>query len=582
MLPVVDLRGSDRDPAGLLPRAPPTPSRRPGPGCGSWSRTSPPGRTPPSPRRPASTGSTARTPGGPPPTSWPPPRRRSTVLRTALLDAIERAAAFHRAQRPADLVWTDRPGVRLVQRFVPAGRRAGGARRLPLQRGHERRPRPGGRGRAGRPGHPAGPGRPRAPAILGAAALLGVEEVWLLGGAHAVAALACGTATVPAVDSVTGPGNLYTALAKREVAGRVRIDGFAGPTEVAVLADATADPLLVAVDLVAQAEHDRWPPACWSPTTPTCGRRSSRCWPGGGGRRPPRPGRGRLRRPVGHRALRRPRPCSPWPRRSPPSTWSCWSPTPASWPAGSATPAPCSSAPGPRSPLATTPPAPTTSSRPPARPGSPPAVHPRLPAHRAGGHPTTATPWPRPRPRWPPSAAAEDLPAHGRAVAARLDTGERARPSGPGTAGGCGSGTTWPGWCRTARPARRAGAAQHQRDPLRGARRGPRRPGRGGQGLELHRYPDRERPSCARPWPCTPATGSRAPGRPTAPTRSSSSSCSPSPAGRSALVVRADLRHALAAGQGQRHPAGDQGPAPRPAARPAAAAPTWSPRPPPT
>jgi histidinol dehydrogenase len=58
------------------------------------------------------------------------------------------------------------------------------------------------------------------------------------------------------VDSVTGPGNLYVALAKREVAGRVRIDGFAGPTEVAVLADATADPLLVAVDLVAQAEHD--------------------------------------------------------------------------------------------------------------------------------------------------------------------------------------------------------------------------------------------------------------------------------------------------------------------------------------
>jgi histidinol dehydrogenase len=103
---------------------------------------------------------------------------------------------------------------------------------------------------------PPGPGGRGHPAVLGAAALLGVDEVWLLGGAQAVAALAHGTETVPAVDSVTGPGNLYVALAKREVAGRVRTDSFAGPTEVALLADATADPLLVAVDLVAQAEHD--------------------------------------------------------------------------------------------------------------------------------------------------------------------------------------------------------------------------------------------------------------------------------------------------------------------------------------
>ncbi|MFL5796171.1 MAG: histidinol dehydrogenase [Actinomycetes bacterium] len=181
-------------------------------------------------------------------------------LRAALRDAAERAGAFHRAQRPAELVWSDRPGVRLVQRFVPL-RRAGvyapgglGAypssvvmNVVPAQAAGVAQvalvtpPGPGGRGH---------------PAVLGAAALLGVDEVWLLGGAQAVAALACGTATVPAVDSVTGPGNLYVALAKREVAGRVRTDSFAGPTEVAVLADATADPLLVAVDLVAQAEHD--------------------------------------------------------------------------------------------------------------------------------------------------------------------------------------------------------------------------------------------------------------------------------------------------------------------------------------
>jgi len=103
---------------------------------------------------------------------------------------------------------------------------------------------------------PPGPGGRGHAAILGAAALLGVDEVWLLGGTQAVAAMACGTETVPAVDSVTGPGNLYVALAKREVAGRVRTDGFAGPTEVAVLADATADPRHVAADLVSQAEHD--------------------------------------------------------------------------------------------------------------------------------------------------------------------------------------------------------------------------------------------------------------------------------------------------------------------------------------
>lgn len=181
-------------------------------------------------------------------------------LRGALLDAIQRVRAFHEAQRPADLVWTGRPGVRLVQRFVPL-RRAGVYV-------------PGGRGAypssvvmnvvpaqaAGVASialaTPPGPGGRGHPSILAAAALLGVDEVWLLGGAQAVAALACGTATVPAADSVTGPGNLHVALAKREVADRVRTDGFAGPTEIAVLADAIADPRLVALDLVAQAEHD--------------------------------------------------------------------------------------------------------------------------------------------------------------------------------------------------------------------------------------------------------------------------------------------------------------------------------------
>jgi histidinol dehydrogenase len=181
-------------------------------------------------------------------------------LRTALLDAVERARAFHRAQRPDDLVWSDRPGVRLAQRFVPLRRAGvyvpGGLGAYPSSVVMNVVPAQAAGVEQVALATPPGPGGRGHPAVLGAAALLGVEEVWLLGGAQAVAALACGTATVPAVDSVTGPGNLYVALAKREVAGRVRVDGFAGPTEVAVLADATADPLLVAVDLVAQAEHD--------------------------------------------------------------------------------------------------------------------------------------------------------------------------------------------------------------------------------------------------------------------------------------------------------------------------------------
>jgi histidinol dehydrogenase len=181
-------------------------------------------------------------------------------LRAALLDAIERARAFHRAQRPPDLVWEGRPGVRLVQRFVPLERAGvyvpGGLGAYPSSVVMNVVPAQAAGVASIALATPPGPGGRGHPAILGAAALLGVTEVWLLGGAQAVAALACGTATVPAVDSVTGPGNLYVALAKREVADRVRTDGFPGPTEVAIMADAAADARLVALDLIAQAEHD--------------------------------------------------------------------------------------------------------------------------------------------------------------------------------------------------------------------------------------------------------------------------------------------------------------------------------------
>ena len=91
---------------------------------------------------------------------------------------------------------------------------------------------------------------------LAAAALAGVDEVYAVGGARAIAAVAYGTETIPAVDKVVGPGNAYVAAAKRLVSGDVGIDMVAGPSEVCVLADATADPVVVAADLMAQAEHD--------------------------------------------------------------------------------------------------------------------------------------------------------------------------------------------------------------------------------------------------------------------------------------------------------------------------------------
>jgi histidinol dehydrogenase len=94
------------------------------------------------------------------------------------------------------------------------------------------------------------------PAVLAACALLGVEEVYAVGGAQAVAMFAYGTEECPRVDLVTGPGNVYVASAKRLLKGIVGIDSEAGPTEIGILADDTADPAHVAADLIAQAEHD--------------------------------------------------------------------------------------------------------------------------------------------------------------------------------------------------------------------------------------------------------------------------------------------------------------------------------------
>ncbi len=98
-------------------------------------------------------------------------------------------------------------------------------------------------------------------AILAAAHIAGVDAVYRVGGAQAIAALAYGTASIPRVDVVAGPGNIYVTLAKREVFGAVGVDGIAGPTEVMVIADAGARPDFVAADLAAQLEHD---PLAWA------------------------------------------------------------------------------------------------------------------------------------------------------------------------------------------------------------------------------------------------------------------------------------------------------------------------------
>jgi histidinol dehydrogenase len=94
------------------------------------------------------------------------------------------------------------------------------------------------------------------PVILGAAYLCGIDKVYQVGGAQAIAAMTFGTESIPKVDKIVGAGNLFVTLAKQQVYGRVGLDGLAGPTETVVVADASAKPTWVAADLLAQAEHD--------------------------------------------------------------------------------------------------------------------------------------------------------------------------------------------------------------------------------------------------------------------------------------------------------------------------------------
>jgi len=182
------------------------------------------------------------------------------AVREALVYAAERIERYHAAALPKSWRLTDEHGsmlgqdVRPLDRvgiYVPGGRaaypstvlmtavpaRVAGVREIVLVT------------------PPAADGRVP-PAVLAAARVAGVTEGWRLGGAQAVAALAYGTASVRRVDKIVGPGNIYVALAKTRVFGDVGIDMVAGPSEVIVIADRTADPAWIAADLLAQAEHD--------------------------------------------------------------------------------------------------------------------------------------------------------------------------------------------------------------------------------------------------------------------------------------------------------------------------------------
>ena len=179
--------------------------------------------------------------------------------RAALEQAAARIRAYHDRQRPEDARWTDEAGADLGWRwsavdaaglYVPGGlasypssvlmnaipAKVAGVRRLVVTV-----PMPDGVAN---------------PLVLLACRIAGVDTVYRVGGAQAVAALAYGTETIAPVDKITGPGNAYVAAAKRRVFGRVGIDMIAGPSEILVIADATADPDWIALDLLSQAEHD--------------------------------------------------------------------------------------------------------------------------------------------------------------------------------------------------------------------------------------------------------------------------------------------------------------------------------------
>ena len=188
-------------------------------------------------------------------------------VRTALQVAIDRARAVHADQRRTDTTTTLAPGATVTERWVPVERVGlyvpGGNAVYPSSVVMNVVPAQ----TAGvdslviaSPPQAEFGGLPH-PTILAAARLLGVDEVWAVGGAQSIALLAYGGtdtdgAELAPVDMITGPGNIYVTAAKRICRSQVGIDAEAGPTEIAILADHTADPAHVAADLISQAEHD--------------------------------------------------------------------------------------------------------------------------------------------------------------------------------------------------------------------------------------------------------------------------------------------------------------------------------------
>ena len=181
-------------------------------------------------------------------------------LRATIEEAADNVRRFHEREMPASWTADDGDGVLVGQRVSPveiAGLYVpGGTAPLPSSVVMNAVPAlVAGVGRVVVCSPPSVAGRPH-PLVLATCALLGVREVYAVGGAQAVAAMAYGTETVPRVDVVVGPGNAYVATAKRLLVGQVGIDSVAGPSEVLVLADEHADAEHAAADLLAQAEHD--------------------------------------------------------------------------------------------------------------------------------------------------------------------------------------------------------------------------------------------------------------------------------------------------------------------------------------
>ena len=191
-------------------------------------------------------------------------RTLSVPVRDALEEAIVRVRAASEAQLPAPMVTTFGPGAEIVQRWSPVARVGlyvpGGKAVYPSSVVMNVVPAQVAGVSSVALASPAQRQFDGSihPTILGAAGLLGIDEIYAMGGAGAIGAFAWGVPgiSLDPVQVITGPGNVYVAAAKRIVRGQVGIDAEAGPTEILVIADATADPFLVATDLISQAEHD--------------------------------------------------------------------------------------------------------------------------------------------------------------------------------------------------------------------------------------------------------------------------------------------------------------------------------------